>query len=100
MECVTDDAVLVALETDTEGVGTETDDEVWTEGSPEARLADAPVPTAAAIPTATKPTRIRHLARFIVVVLMTKRPRGPELFTGPRFFARGFLVRVDSSVIL
>jgi hypothetical protein len=84
---VTDEAVLVTLDAETGGVGTETADGAETEGSPEAKLADAPVPTAAAIPTATKPTRISHFARLMGVVPMTQRPAQPELFAGPGFFA-------------
>ncbi|HEY1523394.1 MAG TPA: hypothetical protein VGF70_10320 [Solirubrobacteraceae bacterium] len=78
-DCTVDDAVLVALET-TGGVGTDTEGtpeaeaalaDGVVEGSPEARLADAPDPTMAAGARIRAQTRISGFARFMGVDLLT-----------------------------
>ncbi len=57
--CTVDDTALVTLEVETGGEGTETD------GSPEARLEDAPEPTMAAGANVRTQIRISDFARFI-----------------------------------
>jgi hypothetical protein len=72
-DCTVEETALVALEVETGGDGTETagpdaealTDGVETDGSPEARLADAPDPTMAAGASVSKQTRISDFDRFI-----------------------------------
>lgn len=83
-DCTVDETALVAVEVETGGDGTDTEEEpaltfgVETDGSPEARLADAPEPTMAAGANVRAQTRISDFERFIegVLCLLTRGGAG------------------------